>query len=290
MEFGFIKEKSRIMVENIEIKPMWDIDEKIDRLHRMAVVSNGWIYPPLETGVHNFSEKDKFKVQPQLPAKFFTIEPTHSITIHTHDDEKLKFLILAYGFLLGLYLSPAEYLCLHRIPHEVGKLTGVILIKDDAEKGIYAFSRCFDTLDNERRKLAFAIMHWFLIGQSYNYVWDRFDAQYKVLDSIYKFSGLSAENHASRPVILADHFGIKKPQWIELDKSGKSSPLSRIRNELVHEAKFAGRPIGYAYPEENFDFEFVRFNAKLIPAIFGLRSNFLQADPTDRNTRAWNFS
>jgi hypothetical protein len=83
---------------------------------------------------------------------------------------------------------------------------------------------------------------------------------------------------------------IKKPQWIELDKSGKSSVLSRTRNELIHEAKFAGQPIGYTYPEENFDFEFVRFNAKLIPAIFGLRSPFLQADPTDRNTRAWSFS
>lgn len=290
MEFGFLKEKFRVVAGNIEIKPMGDIDEKIDRMHRLAVVSNGWIYPPMEDGAHNFSEKNKFKVKPQLPAKFFTTEPTHSITIYPHDDEKLRFLILAYGFLLGLYLSPAEYLCLYRIPHEVGKLTGVALIKNDAEKGILGFSRCFDTLDSEKRKLAFSIMHWFLVGQSYNYAWDRFDAQYKVLDSIYKFSGLSSNNHASRPVALAEYFGIKKPQWIELDSTGKFSVLSKTRNELVHEAKFGGQPIGYAYPDENFDFEFTRFNAKLIPAIFGLRSPFLQADPMDRNTRAWSFS
>jgi hypothetical protein len=178
---------------------------------------------------------------------------------------------------------------MHRIPHEIGKLTGVILIKDDAEKGIFTFSRCFETLDCEKRKLAFAIMHWFLVGQAYNYAWDRFDAQYKVLDSIYKFSGLQLVNHASRPVALADHFGIKKPQWILLDKSGKSSVLSRTRNELIHEARFAGEPIGYSYPEENYDHEFVRFNTKLIAAIFGLKSPFLQTDPTDRHPRAWGF-
>lgn len=289
MEFGFLKEKSRVVVENIEIKPMWDIDEKIERLHKFAVVSKGWIYPPLESGIHNFSEKKNFKVKPQLPTQFLTIEPTHSITIYPYDVEKLKFLILVYGFLQGLYLSPVEYLCLNRIPHETGKLTGVILTKDDAEKGILQFSRSFDILDNEERKLAFSIMHWFLVGQSYNFAWDRFDSQYKVLDSIYKFSGLTAPKHAYRPILLADYFGIKRPKWIELNQP-KTSTLSRARNELVHEAKFGGQPIGYAYPEENFDFEFVRFNTKLILAIFGLRSPFLTADPEDRNTRTWDFS
>jgi hypothetical protein len=202
---------------------------------------------------------------------------------------KLRFLILAYGFLLGLYLNPVGYFYLHRIPHEMGKLTGMILNKDDAEKGLSSFSRSFDTLDSEKRILAFAIAHWFLVGQSYEYPWDRFDVQYKVLDSIYKFSGLSAENHASRPVVLADYFGIKKPQWVELDSNGKSSVLARIRNELVHEAKYAGKPIGYGYPEENFDLEFPQFNTKLISAIFGLRTPILQAEPDDRNTKAWDF-
>lgn len=194
MEFGFLKNTTRVIVDNIEIKPMWDIEDKINKLHKTAVVSNGWIYPPLVKAKKNFFEEKCFKIEPQLPASFFTIEPTHTITIQPHDDEKLKFLILSYGFLNGLYLSPAGYLCLHRIPHEVGKLTGVLLIKNDAEKGISSFSYCFESLNSEKRKLAFAILHWFLIGQSYIYSWDRFDAQYKVLDAIYKLSGLLARS------------------------------------------------------------------------------------------------
>ena len=73
------------------------------------------------------------------------------------------------------------------------------------------------------------------------------------------------------------------------ESSGKST-LSKMRNELVHEAKYAGEPTGYAYPEENLDLEFVRFNAKLIAASVGLKSSFLQAEPNDRQPRLWKFS
>lgn len=31
----------------------------------------------------------------------------------------------------------------------------------------------------------FAILHWLLIGQTYNFAWDRFDAQYKVVVAAY---------------------------------------------------------------------------------------------------------
>ena len=115
-----------------EIKPMWDVKDKISRLHKMAIISNGWIYPPLVEVEQNSSEKKCSGIKPQLPAKFFTVEPTHTITIHPNDDEKLRFLILSFGFLKGIYLSPAEYLCLHRVPYEIGKLTGYNDIKLEA--------------------------------------------------------------------------------------------------------------------------------------------------------------
>lgn len=290
MEFGFLTDTRRVFIDNIKIKPLNDFDETIKRFYQTAFVSNGWVYPPLVKANQNFMEKKKFKNEAKLSSNFFVFEPTHSITVLPFDDEKIKFLILAFGFLNGVYLSPAGYLCLNRIPYEISKLTGVILIKDDAEKGIYTFSEYFDRTSDEKRKLSFAILHWFLIGPSYSYDWDRFDAQYKVLDGISRLSGLSAPNHASRAVVLADKYGIKIPIWAQLSSDGKSSRLSAIRNELFHEARYAGHPIGYEYPKENFNLEFVRFNTKLIAAIFGLRSNFLQSDPNDRNQHGWGFA
>jgi hypothetical protein len=289
MEFGFYTSHRRVVVDNIEVKPMWDLDEKISLMYKKAIASNGWIYPPLIEARQDFDEKEKFKTNPKLPATFFYSEATHSITIFPHDSEKLRFLILAFGFLNGIYLSPAGYLCIRRIPYKTGKLTGVILIRDDAEKGLSSFSTLYDKLNPEKRNLAFAILHWFSLGQSYSYAWDNFDAQYKVLDAIYKFSGLSAAFHAERPLILAKHFGLKIPKWAEI-YSGRKSCLSEIRNELIHEAKYAGQPIGYCYHKENFGFEFARFNSKLIAASFGLKSRYLHSDPCDRNTHAWSFS
>jgi len=290
MEFGFLIDRRRVVINNIEIKPLNNFEETINRFYQSATVSNGWVYPPLVNTNRNFTEKKRFKVEGKIASIFFLFEPTHSITIYPFDEDKVKFLILAFGFLNGLYLSPAGYLYLNRVPYKIGKITGVILIRNDAEKGILTFSKCFDRMSTEKRKLAFSILHWFLIGPSYLYDWDRFDAQYKVLDGIYKFSGLSAPNHASRPIELSKKYGIEIPKWAQLNSDGKTSKLSIIRNDLVHEAKYAGQPIGCEYPKENFNLEFVRFNTKLIAAVFGLKSNFLQSDPMDRNTHGWAFA
>jgi hypothetical protein len=90
MEFGFLKNTRRVVVDNIEIKPISDINDKIARLYNFAVVSDGWIYPPLEQVHQSADEQKNFKIKPKLSSNFFTIEPTHSITIHPHDDEKLR--------------------------------------------------------------------------------------------------------------------------------------------------------------------------------------------------------
>jgi hypothetical protein len=150
-------------------------------------------------------------------------------------------------------------------------------------------SRFYQKANQEDRKQAFAALHWFLVGQSYTFEWDQFEAQYKVLDGIYKLSKVNAKTHAGRPVELAKKYhdkGIILPKWAELDSEGKRA-LSILRNELVHEAKYGGHPIGYAYPTENYPLEFVSFNTKLICAVLGINTPYLKADPGDRQRWAW---
>lgn len=57
MEFGFLTDKRRVAIDNIEIKPLNNYDETIKRFYRSAFVSNGWIYPPLVKANQNFIEK-----------------------------------------------------------------------------------------------------------------------------------------------------------------------------------------------------------------------------------------
>ena len=290
MEFGFLLDDHRFDVDGIEIKPRHDHDDIISRFYESGIVANGWILPPINTVLLNASEKQKFKHQnPKVRSAFFTILPTHSLIINPHSDEKAKFLILSYGFLLGMYLTPAGHSYLSRIPYEKGKLNGLFLGRNDCKIGMSAFNNFYNNSSQTARIQMFAILHWFLVGQTYEFEWDRFEAQYKVLDGLYRILGENQRrSHSSRPIYLAEKYGIKLPIWAKLTiNNNKSSRLSVVRNELAHEAKYASSPIGYAYPEENFDLELVAFNTKLIASTIGLKSDYLNADPDNRQMYAW---
>jgi len=139
----------------------------------------------------------------------------------------------------------------------------------------------------------FACIHWYLISQSYQFAWDKFDAQYKVMDGVWSLSGIAQEDkrnyipHPERPVKLAEKYGLTLPSWAELD-SNKKSKLSKLRNALVHEAKYGGYPIGYSYPDENYSLEFRSFNTKLIAATLGINTPYLKEEPNFRIKGRWN--
>ena len=268
---------------------MWNLWAKINRLYSDRNLSDGWIYPDIGSGKQNFEERKNSQKLPKLQQNFFIVEPTHAITIYPYNEEKIKFLILCYGFLKGVYLSPAGYLCMNKVPYNVGKLSGAILVENDAMIGIKCFSGFYETLGTDNRKLLFAILHWYLIGQTYCYAWDRFDAQYKVLDAIFKLSDSPRMPHTKRPTYLANRFGLQVPDWAQLGADQKST-LSITRNALSHEAIYASEPIGYAYPKENFDLELTRFNEKLIAALVGLTSSYISSNPHDRQMHGWKFS
>ena len=100
-----------------------------------------------------------------------------------------------------------------KTPYKPGKLTGVWPPGvHDCIKGMKAFSLFYDRSTNEERKLLFSIVHWFLLGQCYEYTWDRFTAPYVVLDTIFNLSGLNA-SHAARPQTLANRYRIAVPNW-----------------------------------------------------------------------------
>lgn len=295
MLFGFLIHHQNILFDDVEIKPLPDIQDKIDRFHKNASVSNGFIYPPLQELDKKNEEKSKFASKTKVNSVFYTLESTHSISKSNSDEEKIKFLILAYGFLHGVYLRPDGYLCIKKTPYELGKLTGVLPPNvDQCIKGMNAFSLFYDGSTHERRKLLFSIVHWFLLGQCYEYAWDRFSAQYIVLDTIFNLSGLNT-SHAERPQTLANNYRIAVPNWattrtvVRNNRNVQTCTLADIRNDLFHEAKYAGQPIGYTYPEENFDLEFVRFNLQLIICILGLNSNILRSSVGQRGMDVWNF-
>lgn len=293
MEFGFLPDSRRFDFDNVEIKPRHDYDVIMGNFYKTANVSDGWIYPCLETKKPNMGERRKFeRASFYAEPGFFTVLPTHTIKIHPYDPQKARFLILSYGFLLGLYLSPVGYLCINRLAYEAGKLTGVIPMHSDYSKGMSSFSSFYDRSDDPDRKQMFAILHWFLVGQSYKYAWDCLDAQYKVLDGFFRLAKLDHCAHTLRPLRLAREYDIAVPKWaqeITVCKK-KTTRLAVLRNELLHEARFAGEPIGYDYPKENLCLELVAFNVKLVASSIGLTTPYVKAAPDCAQLCAWDLA
>ena len=288
MKFGFLIDKTEVTCSGFTIKPLPDYAEIVDSFYSNVHVSKGWIYGPEKELVKNADEKKKFsQCGPIMPDSFYRMIATHEIVASSGDEEYLRFLVLGYGFLQGLYLTPEGYSCIGRVPYQPGKLNGLILCGNDYRLGMEKVSNFYLDSNDDKRNQMFACMHWFLVGQTYQNEWDKFDAQYKVLDGLYRLSGLTAPNHANRPVVLANNYGITLPDWAVLDATGKESALSRQRNELVHEAKFDGHPIGYSYPSENYTLEFSSFNAKLIAASLEIDTSYLHADPKNRDMWGW---
>lgn len=289
MKFGFLTDAKSFAFGSFKIKPVPDFDEILEGFYHSVHVSNDWFYGPEIELKKSPIENKKFKSRgPINCAPFFKIDATHEITSSSCTDEQFRFLILGYGFLQGLYLTPEGYSYLGRTAYKPGKLNGLLLSGDDYVNGMESIYKFYISNSIEVINQMVACIHWYLIGQSYDFHWDRFEAQYKVLDGLYKLAGIHAQNHASRPVVLAEKYNLKLPIWANLNATGKQSKLSIQRNELVHEAKFGGYPIGYAYPEENYSLEFVAFNTKLIAATLGIDTPYLSAEPSNRDYWRWN--
>lgn len=291
MKFGFLIDSKTFVCNGFKISPVFEFDSILKDFYKSACISKGWFYGPKIELSKSSAEKKNFEANaPIVHKSFFQMNSTHEITsTEDYSDDHLRFLILGYGFLQGLYLTPEGYSYLGRTAYEPNKLNGLLLNSDDYSNGMESINKFYIDSNEEKRNQMFACIHWYLIGQGYQFDWERFDAQYKVLDGIYKLSGTKANSHADRPVKLAEKYNLELPLWAKLITE-KESRLSKQRNELFHEAKYGGHPIGYSYPEENYNLEFRSFNTKLITAALGINTPYLRAEPNNRLLRRWDIN
>lgn len=259
----------------------------MNNFYETFLVSKGWIIAPEVTLEQSKEEKVRFRNNnPKALSNLFRINPTHVLKLDKVDKELEMFLILCYGFLQGLYLTPENCLYLNKIPYKPGKLNGLILTNNDRTLGMEQIYKFYFESSKTIRDQVYATIHWFLISQTFSFQWDKFDAQYKVLDGIYKAAGVKANSHAERPLVLANKFNLSIPEWAKLITK-RSSSLSNLRNQLVHEAKYNGYPIGWSFPKGNYVFELTAFNTKLLCSILGIDTPYLSAKPENVSYWGW---
>jgi hypothetical protein len=134
-------------------------------------------------------------------------------------------------------------------------------------------------------------------GQSFTHEFELFAAHYQTLEALHKLHELLAGkrigSHFEIPGKLAKRYGLRIPEWtrVRMPKAKGTRPsctLSLIRNELVHEARWAKTPIGYALlrGRKSLDNELSNFNARLLLAMIGVSAPYLRTRVDDRDSYA----
>lgn len=245
----------------------------------------GCLYPPL-AGVT--PDSNESKECPAVPA-IFGMPPTHELTLFDSptDPAAEDFFIALFGMLKGLRLQREGWQHFYRCPTKRGALcdfyadnTEIATTLDQA--AIFWRSHT----DPLIRKLVFGAIHWHLFAQLYQHEFERFNAQYTALDACWALAkemlkvDAKGLGHADRPRTLATALGLLIPNWAApLAANQKACSLSVRRNALVHEAMYAGEPIGFAHSqtERGMETELTGFVARAIFALLGVHNEYTRS-------------
>ena len=275
MKFGYLPIIKNIDSESFICNTLPDLCTYEEIIENWHYVDNNWAYPSWETD-SRFDNKVPLK-----PFSVFGFKPSHIVESKVDNeikDDIEKYLILIIGFFNGLHLLPENWAHFHRTAIKLGTLVG-FHIRHNEEKQIIEIVLNKYKLHNENyKKMIYGIIHWFLASQEYTTQFDRFNNQYIVTDSIFRlcYSGdirsiKKEPSHNRRIEYLCEKLDVELPDWAKV--TGKESYISKLRNNLLHEALFCGEPIGFKNPEININLYLANLNELFILRLLGLDSN-----------------
>jgi hypothetical protein len=285
--FGWLERPERVRSPNFEISPLECFDAAVSEVVRSASADDEWLEMPIEPKPGSSVLRPVARVE--WPCTHY-LEADPSVI-----SRELAFLLISvFGFLHGLKLNPGGMGHLHRTPRKPGTLVEFVPIGKDVEKGLAAvinFYSCHASTAPEAIALMTAALHWYLTSQSYDHHFEKFAWQYTVLDNIHRLTLMidpeyqklaGRQRHKHRPVNLADRYHITLPR--AFTDPGIARPnanvLAQHRNQLFHEARWIGQPLGYAADAGSYAVlrSLSRFNSQLILGTLGIECAFLKAD------------
>lgn len=288
VEFGALLEPCVFVWSGGQVEPLPKLDHVKQLLSQPSCSHDGWIYPPLVSACH--SAESPLKSEP------FALPATHKLTLQSTDSEKAHFIIALLGMLKGLRLQRPDWQHFYKAPLE-RKLNDFFASRWEIERTLSIASNFWEQHSQpEIRKLIFGALHWHLFAQLYDHEFERFNSQYAALDACSKLAvqlgipGYSQQpRHGERPGQLSVALDIQLPTWA-ICRDGKCD-LSNRRNALVHEAMYAGQPIGFALPEDGgaMELELRGFVARIYLSLLGIKNEYTASPCTTRQTMGFAF-
>lgn len=281
VEFGFLANATTITWQAgaNTIAPLAKHADVVAAMQREIYVHDGWFYPPLRSV--------KSGVNAPLIPTGFALPATHQLHLSdtTADDEEANFMIALFGLLKGQRLQRPEWQHFYKAP-VASKLNDFCATPAEISKTLDIATGFWRQHTPEVQKLAFGALHWHLFAQLYEQPFERFNAQYMALDACAKLAlkiGLPGYSkhptHSKRAAVLCNCLDVPKPVWV-LPLDGQTEcELARCRNELVHEAMYAGQPMGFANPKGHHQMvrELTGLVARIFLRLLGVQNVYTQS-------------
>lgn len=293
IRFGFLNEPISVTWSYGTIKPLPNFEEIVSCFEQSAGVYKGWVYPPLRP----VDRKGAAEKMAWVPNRF-SLPASHRLTLQPDSDPvHADFFIALFGMLKGLRLQRESWQHLYKCPTKVKTLCDFDANNRQISKTLdLATAFLLRHPEELTRKLAFGAIHWHLFAQLYEHQFERFNAQYTALDACWSLAvatlSIKAKGHAERPRVLAQALGLQTPSWALPISEGKNEcSLSQRRNALVHEAMYAGEPIGFAHPvtDRSMAIELQGFVARCLLALLGVRNEYTRSTVGTQQTPGFDF-
>lgn len=292
MDFGYHPRSLSLTAGPVTVTTLPNLDELVDELANSEGVEDGWIYAPLQP-VRDFLTGDVR--QRPYSARVFGLPQTHSITHAAPDSaEHVDFHLWLLSFFTGMRLTATEAGFLDATPIVPGKLTDFLLL-DDLSSVVDLAERFWIGQRNapERARLVAAAIHALFMAQGpQSLQFERFIYGYTALDACYALRmsthpGPRAVSHAARIEWLCNEFNMPVPAWAR--SIARASAVSELRNAALHEALFAGAPLGFALhgasTNLNLPLEMTALTCRLLVALLGAEGNDYVRSPVTSRQR-----
>jgi hypothetical protein len=280
MHFGFLPQSLDVSSSKISIRCIADWRKMLADIISQGRVSNGWLQMPLRD-VHQ--------------AGRYELPVTHNIELHgSQDDERLRFLVLVLGFLLGLRLVPQGWGHLHATAVETGRCNSFLLMDKDVipclELASQFYQKYRQTRNVKRILSAVTLSQWSQVQplqfDEFNYLYMTIDVCWAICEdthpmavNLHRKNGRGPITHQLRPTVMCHILNLSLPEIFD-----SSSPVTAasIRNDLLHEGLVGDLPIGLTVIKPHCTLEMREFAEKLILSLLGVKAGYLGTSGGDR--------
>jgi hypothetical protein len=267
--FGYYPDRCDIRTGDISLTTLPDIGQVLGNIKTSEGIVGDWLYAPLRAG---------------RPNRTFGLPKTHVLTHENADGlDHLEFLVWCFSFFVGMRLTTSEAGFLDATPIKPGTLTDFRLSNRDLGDAISLAESFWQKHHRNPRdvKRVIGIIHALFLSQyppylqfeEFTYLYIALDACYALAKSI--FSAPPTISHAGRLEWICRRFGLVTPKWAAAGAS-KSTEVSAVRNDTLHEALFFEEPLGFAIyggnkssQRENVPLEMQALICRLLVALLG---------------------